>query len=219
MFRPSHIVTALALLATACNDNVSNVVSSSAAIRLVNDSNTPLSLTAAGILDSANTRIAFGAASRCLFVDVTNTTAPPITVTNTVTGASITMTPTLISGANVTVVAFGDTAGAVQLATLNNHFVPAPDDAGLRFFNGAPRVGALFMQRSGLALTPLTGFGAASSFVSVPTDSASITFANGTSVVLDAGLMAFPLGQNSTVFVGPPAQGTNPLRFFTAQGC
>jgi hypothetical protein len=31
--------------------------------------------------------------------------------------------------------------------------------------------------------------------------------------------MAFPLGQNSTVVIGPPAPETVPLRFFTVQGC
>ena len=36
---------------------------------------------------------------------------------------------------------------------------------------------------------------------------------------LDAGRLAFPVGQNSTVMVGPPAAGTDPLRFFTVQAC
>jgi hypothetical protein len=89
----------------------------------------------------------------------------------------------------------------------------------LRFFNGVASTGPLVMQRNGAVLTPFVGFGAASRFVSVPTDSASITFADRFSVVLDAGRMAFPLGQNSTVVVGPPAAGTDPLRFFTVQGC
>jgi hypothetical protein len=31
--------------------------------------------------------------------------------------------------------------------------------------------------------------------------------------------MAFPLGQNPTVVIGPPAPETVPLRFFTVQGC
>jgi len=220
MFRPSHVVVcALALTATACNDTVGNFVSSSATIRLVNDTDTPLALAVAGVVDSANTRLVFGEASACVFVNLPATTVPAVTVTNAVTGASITFTPTLTVGANLSVVAFGRAQGDVQFAALDNRFVPATNDAGLRFFNGAPSVGPLFMMRAGIALTPNILFGAASSFVSVPTDSASITFSNGTSVVLDAGLMAFPLGQNSTVFVGPPASGTVPLRFFTAQGC
>ena len=76
------------------------------------------------------------------------------------------------------------------------------------------------MQRNGISLTPFVDFGTSSSFVSVPTDSASITFADQFSIVLDAGRIAFPLGQNSTVVVGPPAPAaTAPLRFFTVQGC
>ena len=220
MFRPPHVVVgALALMATACNDSNSNFVpAATATIRLVNDTDTPLSLIVRGIPDSANTRITFGQASNCVIVDLASTTVPAVTVTNAVTGASINFTPALTVGASLTVVAFGDTLG-VQFATLSNRFVPATNDAGLRFFNGAPSAGSLFMQRAGIALTPFIGFGAASNFVSVPTDSASITFSNGSSVVLDAGLMAFPLGQNSTVLVGPPASGTIPLRFFTVQGC
>jgi hypothetical protein len=221
MFRPSHLaVGALALMAAACNDSVSNFVpAATAAVRLVNDTDTPLSLAHAGTVDSANAKLGFGTVSGCVLVDLSNTTVPALTITNGVTGASITFTPDLTIGASLMVVAFGDTLGNVQLATLNNRFVPAANDAGLRFFNGTHGVGALFMQRGGIALTPSISFGAASDFVSVPTDSASITFANGTSIVHDAGRMAFPLGQNSTVLIGPPASGTNPLRSFTAQGC
>src|SRR5215471_188489 len=183
MFRPSHIaVGALALLAAACNDSVnSNLVPviSTAAVRLVNDTDTPISVARTAVPDSATTLI-FGAASACLTVDLSNTTAPPITVTNVATGASITFTPNLTAGDNVTIVVFGDTAvGRVLFATLSNRFVPAANDAGLRFFNGVPRAGALFMMRNGIALTPNILVGAASPFVSVPTDSASITFANG----------------------------------------
>jgi hypothetical protein len=89
----------------------------------------------------------------------------------------------------------------------------------LRFFNGEATSGPLVMRRNGVALTPFVGFGSASRFVSVPTDSASITFSSQTSFVLDAGRMAFPLGQNSTVVLGPPAPETVPPRFFTVQGC
>lgn len=222
MFRPSHVVVgALALVAAACNDESSNLVSVSTvvAVRLVNDTDTPISLATVGILDSTTTRLGFGQATACLIVDRARTTVPALVVTNEVTGASITFTPDPAIGANLTVVAFGDSLGDVRFATFSNQFVPAANDAGLRFFNGASLRGTVFMQRAGITLTPPVPFGGASGFVSVPTDSASITFANGTSVVLDAGLMAFPLGENSTVFLAPPAAGTVPLRFFTALGC
>jgi len=75
------------------------------------------------------------------------------------------------------------------------------------------------MARNGAALTPLTPFGAASGFVSVPTDSGRITFSNQSSVVLDLGEQAFPQGENSMVVLGRPAPNTVPLRFFTVRGC
>ena len=224
MFRPSHVVVgALVLTAAACSDS-DNVVHTlnSATVRLVNDTDTPLSLVNAGILDSTSGVLVFGQASACVFVDLNN--ALRLTITNGA-GATIAFTPILSPGDNVTVVAFAATVGNVatmgnvQFTTLNNRFGPALNSAGLRFFNGVSSTGPLVMRRNGLVLTRFVGFGAASAFVSVPIDSASITFANQTSVVLDAGLMAFPLGQNSTVVVGPPAPETNPLRFFTVQGC
>ncbi len=224
MFRPSHVVVGtLVLMAAACSDS-DNVVHTlnAATVRLVNDTDTPLSLVNAGIIDPVNSALVFGQASACVLVDLTNT--PTITITN-VAGATIAFTPILSAGDNVTVVAFAATVGNVaavgnvQFATLNNRFVPAANDAGLRFFNGVSSTGPLVMRRNGLVLTPFVGFGAASRFVSVPIDSASITFSNQNSFVLDAGRMAFPLGQNSTVVLGPPAPETVPLRFFTVQGC
>jgi hypothetical protein len=220
MFRPSHVVVgALALIAGACteSDNIVHTLNS-ATVRLVNDTDTPLTLTVFNAVDSANARLVFGQSSACVFIDLSN--VPALTITNGATGASIAFTPILSSGDNVTVVAFGTTAvGNVEFAALNNRFVPAANDAGLRFFNGVPSTGPLLMRRNGLVLTPFVGFGSASGFVSVPIDSGSITFTDQSSFVLDAGLMAFPQGQNSTVVLGPPAPETVPLRFFTVQGC
>ena len=220
MFRLSHLLFgAFALTLVACNDDVNNVVpANTAGIRFVNDTDTPIALSNTSLLDSSTARLGFGQASACFLVQLPTSSVPMVTVTNGVTGETSTFTPVLTGGANITVVAFGDSAGNIRFAALDNNFVPATNDAGLRFFNGASGA-PLFMLRRGVALTPPTGFGTASSFVSVPTDSASITFSNGSSVVLDAGLMAFPLGQSSTVFLGFPASGTVPLRFFTLQGC
>ncbi len=218
MFRPSHVVVGALVLATGCSesDNVVHTLNS-AIVRLVNDTDTPITLNVFNAVDSANARLVFGQSSACVFIDLSN--VPALVITNGATGASIAFTPVLSAGDNVTVVAFGPTLGNVQFASLNNRFVPVANSAGLRFFNGVASTGPLVMQRNGAVLTPLVGFGSASAFVSVPTDSALITFSDRFSVVLDAGRMAFPLGQNSTVVVGPPAAGTDPLRFFTVQGC
>ena len=221
MFRPSRgVVGALVLLAAACSDNDNFVHTlNSATVRLVNDTDTPLSLTVLNVLDSANARLVFGQSSACVFLDLNN--SPVLTITNGATGATVPFTPILSAGDNVTIVAFGATPGTVQLASLNNRFVPAANTAGLRFFNGVSSTSPLLMRRNGGALTPFVGFGGASGFVSVPIDSGRITFADQSSVVLDAGLMAFPLGQNSTVVLGPPVPSpeTHPIRFFTVQGC
>ena len=219
MIRLSHcVVGALALIATACSDNGNFAPFNSAAVRLVNDTDTPIVLVNASILDPSSVRLGFGQSSACLSVDLSNTRG--LAVTNAATGEPIAFTPKLTPGGNVIVVAFGGTVGDIRFAALDDHFLPATNDAGLRFFNGVSSSGPLLMQRNGFSLTPLVDFGTSSSFVSVPTDSASITFADQFSIVLDAGRIAFPLGQNSTVVVGPPAPAaTVPLRFFTVQGC
>jgi hypothetical protein len=219
MFRRAHVVFGtLALMGAACGDPISNFVSRAATVRLVNDTDTPLSLANRGSLDSANTRLVFGQASTCMFVEVSGATVPPLTLTNAATSALITFTPNLTAGVNLTIVAFADTVGEVRLAALGNGFVPAANDAGLRFFNGASNTGAILMQRGGVVLTPSIEFGSASGFVSVPIDSARITFSNRSSVVLDAGLMAFPVGQNATVFVGPAAGGDESVPVFQRPG-
>jgi hypothetical protein len=219
MFRPSRsVVAALALIATACSDNGNFAPFNSAAVRLVNDTDTPIVFTNAEIFDPTTARLGFGQASACVSVDVSNTRG--LAVTNAATGESIPFTPNLTPGGSVIVVAFGDPAGNIRFATLNDRFLPATNQAGVRFFNGVASAGPLLMQRNGISVTPFVDFGTSSGFVSVPIDSASITFADRFSIVLDAGRIAFPLAQNSTVVVGPPAPpATSPLRFFIVQGC
>jgi len=221
MFRPSHLaVGALALMAAACYDHGNfNQVGSFAVVRLVNATDTPLSLVNAGVLDSGNARIVFGQSSSCVFVTLSHALIDGITITNGGTGATIPFTTSLKSGDNVIVVAFESPGGNVQLTTLDNHFVPATNSAGVRFFNGASSTAPLLMHRNDVTLTSFVGLGSASSFVSVPIDAGSITFTDQLSVVLDAGSMAFPPGQNSTVVLGPPAVATVPLRFFTVTAC
>src|SRR5262249_20640531 len=151
-------------------------VANTATVLLVNDTDTPISLSSASVPDSASATLNFGEATACVSIDLSN--APrQLAVRNVETGASLTAAPTLSTGANLTVVAFDDTAGRVQLATLDSHFTPLETDAGVRFFNGVSSTGALFMERQGI-LTQFVGLGAASSFVSVSTDSAMVRFSN-----------------------------------------
>jgi len=220
MFRPSRVaIAALALMATACSDSDNDVVHTldAVTVRFVNDTDTPLAIFTGNITGPANATLAFGDATGCMLIDLSN--VPALAVTNATTGATILFTPVLLAGTNVTVVAFADAAGTVQFAQLPNRFVPIANTAGLRFFHGAATTAPLDMARNGAALTPLTPFGAASGFVSVPTDSGRITFSNQSSVVLDLGEQAFPQGENSMVVLGRPAPNTVPLRFFTVRGC
>jgi len=221
MFRPFHcVVGALSLMAAACYDHSNfNQVGSFATVRLVNATDTPVSLANAGVLDSGNARLVFGQSSSCVFVTLSHALIDGIAITNGGTGATIPLAASLKSGDNVIIVAFGDSVGNIQLTTLDNHFVPAANSAGLRFFNGTSSTAPLLMHRNDLTLTSFVGLGSASSFVSVPIDAGTITFSDKLSVVLDAGVMAFPLGQNSTVVLGPPAPAAVPLRFFTVQAC
>ncbi len=220
MFRPSRLaIGALALMVAACSDDDNNVVHTLevVTVRFVNDQDTPLTILTGNIVGPVNATLAFGDQTGCMLIDLTN--VPALAVTNATTGATLLFSPTLVAGTNVTVVAFADAVGNVQFAQLPNAFVPISNEAGLRFFQGAATTGPLEMARKGVAITPFIPFGSASRFVSVPSDSGSITFSNETSVVFDAGAPAFPQGQNSTVILGGPALNTVSLRSFTVRGC
>jgi hypothetical protein len=220
MFRPSRVaIGAIALMAGACSNSDNDVVHTLdvVTVRFVNDTDTPLAIFTGNIVGPANATLAFGDQTGCMLIDLSN--VPALAVTNATTGATIFFSPTLIPGANLTVIAFADADGKVRFAALSNRFVPPANTAGLRFFQGVATTGPLEMARNGAVLTPLIPFGSASGFGSVPVGSGSITFSNQTSVVLDAGELAFPQGQNSTVVLGSPAPRTVPLRSFTVRGC
>ncbi|MGH7618032.1 MAG: hypothetical protein ACREPM_12450 [Gemmatimonadaceae bacterium] len=222
MFRSPRTLIALLSVAAlaACNDSDVNAVHTTnfAVVRLVNATDTPITVVGNSVVDTVNTGIPFGSQSSCLIVDLT--TVSPVVFTVAGTGEVIAFTSTLALGANVTVVAYAGADGRPILTTLSNVFTPAPGQAGLRLFNAAAGSGTLFASANGTPIiTTGTSFGAASAFVSVSSAPMDITIANGTSIVLDAGLQAFPAGQNSTMVVGPPATGTVPLRFFTSTGC
>ena len=218
MFRPSYpVVVALAVMAAACSDHNGLAPDDLTTVRLVNDTDIPLSLANAGVVSVADASIAFGQASTCVPIALPGT-VPELTVTNVTTRRSIPFALPSAAGDNLIVVAFDDAAGNVRLTVLRDRFVPFETGAGLRFFNGVSKNGPLLMQRNGF-LTPFVAFGAASAFVSVQPDSEFVTFADRFSNVLDAGFLAFPMGMNSTVVLGPPVSGTENLRFFTVQGC
>jgi hypothetical protein len=223
MFRPSHLVTGAVLLAVAaCNDttdqNFVHVVPV-ATVRFVNATDTPITIANGGVIDSVNINVRFGQQSGCMLVDL-STTVPTLTFTNAATGVVLTgFDVPLVIGANVTIVAFADTTGIVQFAGLANRFTPLAGSAALRFFNAAQPAGSLIMLGNGAPLTPLIAFGLSSNFANVAAGSTAVTFSNGNTVVLDAGLQTLSAGQTSTIVVGPAESGTTPLRFFTVRAC
>ena len=220
MFRPSRVfVAAVSLAAAACNDTNGNFVHTVnfALVRFVNATDTPITVVNNGVINTNNASLVFGRQSACVAVDLTD--GATVTFTNSVTGALITVsTSTLTIGGNFTVVAFIDTNGVMQFATVSNRFTPTAGHAGLRFFNAATASGPLTMLGNGIALSPPTPLGSASAFVNVPPVTETITFTNDTTV-LNAGAMTFTAGQSSTIVVGPAAAGTTTLRFFTTTGC
>ena len=110
--------------------------------------------------------------------------------------------------------------GLVQFATLSNAFTPAAGDGGLRFFNAAATSGTVAMFGNNIALTQGVNFGGNSGFISVPPTPVNITFRNSSSLLLNAGTIVFPNGQNTTAILGAPAPTTtSPFRFFTTVGC
>jgi hypothetical protein len=222
MFRPSHLlVGVLALGAAGCNDDTSgNFVHTFdfVVVRFVNATDTPITVTNTGSDVTVITKnLVFGGQAPCLAVDVTDPST--LTFTNASTGQLLPVTLTLPVGGNFTIIAFADTTNVVRFAALNNSFTPAPNDAGLRFFNGASRAGALVMNGNGVPLTPGIGFGAASNFASVVAAPTTITFTSVATTVLNAGTLTLLAGATSTIVVGPPAAGVAPLRSFTVAGC
>jgi hypothetical protein len=218
MFCSRHVmVGALVLMAASCSDHNSVAPVSVTTVRLVNDTDIPLSLASNGVVASTDAEIAFSQASTCVSSVLPNT-LPVVTITDLATRERIPFTTPLVVGDNLIIVAFNDAAGNLRLAVLGDGFTPFETGAGLRFFNGIPNVGPLQMQRRGF-LTEFVEFGAASALVNVLPDSAVVTFADQFSNVVDAGPLAFPRGTNWTVFLGPAVAGIEDFRFFTVQDC
>lgn len=222
MFRQSCLLAAIPLaFAAACGDKDTGVIlgGSTASVRFINATDIPITVANGGLVGSGNNNLAFGASSSCLTVDPTNAAALTFAGGG---GATVPVfAPTLAPGGSVTVVAFTAQNRTTDFASLNNTFSPASGSAGLRVFNASAGTPSLTVLANG---TPLgngaaVSIGTASDFFNVPAGVVDITFANGTTTVLDAGSMTFTAGQSSTVVVGPPRTGSTTLRSFTSTGC
>lgn len=202
-----------------------DAATTNANVRFANATGSALSLFQSGTALSGASNLAFGASSSCSSV---NATTPALTVlaagsTTPLTGFS----PTLVAGGNYTIVAYPGAGTAVQFATLSNTYTPTTGQAGLRVINTTAGATGLdvYVTASGAALTTATvsnvAAGASSAFVSVPAGSSQVrVVTNGTTtVVLDAGALAFTAGQNATLVIAPPAAGSTTPRAFLVAGC
>lgn len=202
-----------------------DAATTNANVRFVNATGSALSLFQSGTVLSGASNLAFGTSSACSSV---NAATPALTVlqagsTTPLTGFS----PTFAAGGNYTIVAYPGAGSAVQFATLSTTYTPATGQAGLRVINTTTGATGLdvYVTASGAALTTATvsnvASGTSSSFVSVAAGSSQVRIAtNGTTtVVLDAGALAFTAGQNATLVIAPPALGSTTPRAFLVSGC
>jgi hypothetical protein len=204
---------------------VTNLALTNANVRLINATNNALNLLQNGTALSGGSNIAFGTASSCSSV---NATTPALTITQPPSTTPLTgFTPTLTAGNSFSFVAYPNSTGAVQFATLSNTFTPASGQAGLRVFNatgGATGLDVFVTAPAaplGTATIANAVSGVASSFVSVPagSDQIRITATGSTTVLLDVGTQSFTAGQNMTLVIAPPASGSTTLRAFLIAGC
>jgi hypothetical protein len=126
------------------------------------------------------------------------------------------------------VIAYPGTAGTTLFATLSNAFTPSSGQGGMRVFNAAgPGTSYdIYVSAPGAASATAVannvGFGSGSSYFNVAagaTQQVRITNAGTQPIVLDAGNRNFTAGQNVTLVIAPPLNGSPAPRAFYATGC
>lgn len=206
--------------------SVTNLALTNATIRLVNASDSTLNLLQSGTALTGASNLAFGASSACSSV---NATTPALTVTTAASPTPIVgFAPALMAGNSFSLVAYPIAAGGVQFATLSNTFAPTTGQTGLRVFNatGGTTAYDVYVTAAGAPLaTPtianVTVGGAGSAFVSLPagTQEIRVTTAGGSTVLVDLTSQSLVAGQNLTLVIAPPANGSTDLRAFLVAGC
>lgn len=204
---------------------ITNTATTNATVRLINATETALTLNDNGSALTGASSIAFGAASGCSSVPLSGAT---LSVTSAGSTTPLTgFAPALTAGSSTSFVAYPATSGGVQFAALGNTFTPATGQAGLRVFNatGSATGYDVFVTTSGapLGAATLTNVlaGTSTSFQSVTAGSEQvrITATGSTTVVLDLDSQTLTAGQNYTLVIAPPASGSTTPRAFLIAGC
>jgi len=206
------------------NATIIDAATVNATIKFTNATNTALDVLQGTNVLTGGSNLAFGASSACSSV---NAATPLLTVRQTGTTLPLPgFTPVLQVGNSYTLVAYPN-GTAVQFATLQNNFVPAAGQSGLRVFNatGAPTGLDVFVTTAGGPLGTPTIVnalgGVPSTFVSVPAGSSQIriTTTGLTVVLLDLGAQTLTAGQSATLVIAPPAVGSTTIRAFLVPAC
>jgi hypothetical protein len=196
-----------------------------ATVRLVNATNVALNFLQGGTALTGGSNLAFGASSACSSV---NAATPGLTIVEAGATAPLAgFAPALQAGTTYTIVVYPNASGVAQFSTLSNTFAPTTGQAGLRVFNATTSSTGydVFVTATGAALAVPTVAntlaGTSSLFVSVPAGSSQVRLAGAgaTTALLDLGSQAFNAGQNSTLVIAPPAQGSTVPRAFLVGGC
>jgi hypothetical protein len=235
MLRSLHSLRRVRLLAVAlvplalaaCDDTDKDTATgpfNNATVRLLNATNTSLTVSNAGVVATGNNNINFGAGSSCMAVNTSGQTGTGLTFTQAGTTTPISFTPSFASGGNYTVVAYTNAAGGAQFAIIDNTgFTPAVGQAGLRVVNASSGTASLFPTSGATPLGASTGIasGTAGTFVSLAANNPSVTVNTGagTSNIATAGPLTLVPGQNYTLVIGSPAAGSTSLRTFMLPTC
>ena len=205
---------------------VTNLALTNATVRLVNASDSTLNLLQSAAALTGSSNLAFGTSSACSSV---NATTPALTVTTAGSATPLAgFAPVLAAGNSFSLVAYPIAAGGVQFATLSNTYVPTVGQTGLRVFNATSGTTAYDVYVTAPAaplgtatIANVAVGGAGSAFVSVPagTQEIRVTSAGSSTVVVDLPSQALVAGQNLTLVIAPPANGTTAVRAFLVAGC
>jgi hypothetical protein len=201
---------------------VTNLGLTNATVRLVNATDSPLNFLQNGTALSGGSNLAFGTSSACSSVSATT---PQLSVTQ---GASTTplpgFAPALTASHSFSIVAFPNSTGGVQFATVPTTFTPASGQAGMGVFNASGGALDVYVTAPGAPLgTPTFAnvlAGASGALLGVPAGTSMVRVtATGNTTVLLTLAMLFPAAQNTTLVIAPPASGSSTLRTFFVPGC
>jgi hypothetical protein len=225
LYRIGAIAAAAALM-SGCDESTGP--DSDARVVVVNTTNAQFDVLTDGQLSPSNSRINFAGGSQCLDVDPDD---PELSLreSNSLINIS-TFAPTLEPGRAHTILIIPTTTTNVySFIELTNDNSLGSDESGLRVVNAATGSASydVYVTEPGAAITGARAsaitYGSASAFFDVPAgvpQQVRLTNAGTTTVAFDLGTQVFQEGQNLSLVVGMPAQGSATRRtFFIVHNC